>query len=455
MVSIKSSYNVIPNEPTPKGPFWLSDNDQMVRWGHTSFIYIYKEQPNLNAIEILKDSLSKILVPYYPIAGRLRYVENGRLELDCNTKGVKLVEADNTKTLAEYGDFSPNNETFKELIPMVDYTQPIEELPLMLVQLTRFYGIGQGVSIGVSISHPLTDGFAIIRFINSWAKLARGETLETSELFPVLDRSILKSPHPPLAPRFDHAELKPFPLMLGSSDHLAEKRKKVSVVTLKLTSEQVERLKKKVNDQSQKEGSRPYSRYEAIAAYIWRCASKARELDHLQPTQLLFVVEFRNRLNPPLPKNYFGNAFAPTVTPTCYIGDIISKPLSYVAQKIREANELINNDYIWSQQDFIKCHKKLDELRPSFPFQGEHKKNSPFYGNPNLHIVSWMHMQWHEADFGWGKPIYFGPALVYPSDKVYLIRSSNDSIIISMHFQIAHMTLFTKFFWEDILDSRL
>ncbi|OIW17629.1 hypothetical protein TanjilG_28979 [Lupinus angustifolius] len=449
MVSIKSSYIVIPNEPTPKGLLWLSHNDQTVRWDHTSSIYIYKEQPNLDAIEILKDSLSKILVSYYPIAGRLRYAENGKLELDCNTKGVELVEAENTKTLAQYGDFSPN-ETFKELIPKVDYTQPIEDIPLMLVQLTRFYGIDQGVAIGVSFSHPLTDGFGAIRFINSWAKLARGETLEASELFPVLDRSILKSPHPPSAPRFDHAEFKPLPLMLGSSDHLAEQGKKLSVVTLKLTLEQVEGLKKKANDESQKEGSRPYSRYEAIAAYIWRCASRARELDHLQPTQLRFVVDFRNRLNPPLPKNYFGNAFTPTVTPTCYIGDIISKPLSYVAQKIREATELIKSDYIWSQHDFIKCHEKLNELRPSFQFQEKHKKNSPFFGNPNLNVVSWMHMQWLEADFGWGKPMYFGPALVCTSDKAYLIRSSNDSIIISMHFQVAHMPLFIKFFWEDI-----
>ncbi|CAL0329518.1 unnamed protein product [Lupinus luteus] len=141
---------------------------------------------------------------------------------------------------------------------MVDYTQPIEELPLMLVQLTRFYDIDQGVAIGVSISHPLTDGFGAIRFINSWARMARGETLETSELFP------------------------PLPLVLGSSDNLAEQGKKISAVTLKLTSEQVEKLKKQANDQSHKEGLRSYSRYEAITAYIWIYASKARELDHLQ-----------------------------------------------------------------------------------------------------------------------------------------------------------------------------
>lgn len=454
MVTITSCFTVIPNESTPNGSLWLSDNDQVVRLSHASTIYIYKANPKIGAIERMRDSLSKMLVHYYPVAGRLRWKEGGRLELDCNAKGVTLLEAQSTKTLAEYEDFSPK-ETIKDLIPMVDYTQPIEELPLLLVQLTRFYGTDQGVAIGVSLSHPLADGLACVRFINTWAKVARGDILEFDELFPVLYRSILKSPHPSSAPRFDHPELKPLPLMLGSSNNIAEQEKKTTVVTLKLTSEQVQKLKNKANDQSQKEGSRPYSTYEAIVAYIWRCASKARQLDNLQPTLVRFIVDIRNRLNPPLPKNYFGNAYAPTVTPTCYIGDIISNPLSYAAQKIREAVDLIKNEYIRSQQDYIRGQKQLYHIRSSFQFQGEHRQNSPFYGNPNLSIVSWMHMPWYEADFGWGKPMYYGPGILSPSDKAIIIRFLDGSIIVSMHFQIAHMQLFTKFFWEDMLHSKL
>jgi hypothetical protein len=33
-----------------------------------------------------------------------------------------------------------------------------------------------------------------------------------------------------------------------------------------------------------------------------------------QPTRLTTLVNCRNRLNPPIPKNYFGNATFPTVT---------------------------------------------------------------------------------------------------------------------------------------------
>ncbi|QHN86054.1 Anthranilate N-benzoyltransferase protein [Arachis hypogaea] len=54
-------------------------------------------------------------------------------------------------------------------------------------------------------------------------------------------------------------------------------------------------------------------------------ASKTRrELKENQPTVAKFDVNIQNRLNPPLPQNYFGNALAPTVIPTCYVGEIIN-----------------------------------------------------------------------------------------------------------------------------------
>ncbi|KAK7305045.1 hypothetical protein VNO77_42944 [Canavalia gladiata] len=428
----------------------------MVRWTHVATLYIYKADPNHDAIERMRDSLSKILVHYYPVAGRLRWIEGGRLELDCNAKGAVLVEAESTRTMDEYGDFSPG-EPIKDLIPSFDYTQPIEEIPLLVVQVTRFCGRDKGIAIGVALSHSIGDGLVYACFINTWAKVVRGDTLDFDEMFPTLDRSImLKSSHPLLVPRFDHPEMHPLPLMLGRSDFMAEKKKKLTVATLKLTSEQVVKLKKKANDQSQVKGSRPYSRYEAIVAYIWRCACKARQLDDLQPTQIRFLVDIRNKLNPPLPQNYFGNAVARTVTPKCLVGEIISNPLSYASQKIREAIDLLTDEYLRSQQDFIRGQENLDRIRASY-IRHEEDRNAPFDGNPNLGVVSWLSLPWQKADFGWGKPMYFGPGYMWASDIGAIIGSPEEdgSIIISMHFQVAHMHLFIKFFWQDMLDSRL
>ncbi|XP_027341329.1 spermidine hydroxycinnamoyl transferase-like [Abrus precatorius] len=454
MATIKASYTIIPNEPTPNGRLWLSDYDHYTRPGHTPLIYIYRAKHiHKNAIERMRSSLSKILVHYYPIAGRLSLTQSGRIELDCNTKGVTLLEAESTKSFDEYGDFSPSMP-IKELVPTIDYTQPIESLPLLFIQVTRFQG-DQGLAIGLAVSHPVGDGITWIHFLNSWAKVAKGDTLEPHEM-PFLDRKILKFPHQTSPPHFDHPELKTLPLLLGKYDSIDEQKKKTSSILLKLTSNQVEILKKMANDGSMKEGSRPYSRYEAIVAHIWRCASKARELDENQPTIVRFNVNFRNIINPPLPRNYFGNVLAPTVTPTCYVGDIISNPLSYAAQKIREATELLTNEYIRSQMSVIVGEEKLDCIKALFLGQGEHG-NAPFGGNPNLHITSWMSMEMYEADFGWGKPVYFGLGYLFPQDRGIVILSPEErgSIIVNMHFQIAHIPLFKRFFYEDIFTSRL
>ncbi|CAI8585134.1 unnamed protein product [Vicia faba] len=455
MVSITASYTVIPRESTPQGFLWLSDLDQVARFRHTPTIYIYKPKQNPeNAIETLKNSLSRILVYYYPMAGRLFYTEGGRLELNLNAKGAILLEAESNKSIHDYGDFSPSDST-RELAPLFDYNGVIEEIPLFAVQLTRFKN-NEGFAIGVSFSHILSDGLGAIRMMNSWAKIARGETLEDNEL-PFFDRTLLKFSHTPLAPRFEHMELKPLPLILGRQDANEEGEKKTSATLLRLSPEQVDKLKKKANGNGNEndilamknKGSRGFSRYEVISAHIWKSASRARELEENQESVVRFIVEIRNRIIPNLPENYFGNALIQTATKGL-IGEIRSKPLGYVAQKIREAAEIVTDELIRSQIDVIRGFQHLDDARALY--LGDEGKNIPFLGNPNFRINSWMSMPLYEADFGWGKPAYFGIARLYPHDRAFILLTpdGDGSILVCLHFQIAHLELFKKFFYEDI-----
>ncbi|KAJ1441391.1 Transferase [Sesbania bispinosa] len=323
-----------------------------------------------------------ILVHYYPIAGRVCWAEGGRIEFDCNAKGAILLEAETTKTLTDHEDFSPSEST-KELVPTIDYNQPMEELPLLAVQLTRFHG-NEGLAIGVAYFHPLSDA-------------------------------------------------------------TVERNKKITAASLRLTAEQVEKLKKKANEQAPKQGSRPYSKYEVIGAHIWRCASKARELDENQPSVVRFHVDIRNRMVPPLPQNYFGNALAQTWA-RGYVGDITLKPLNYVAQKIREATKQVSDEYIRSQLDVIRGQEHLDDAR-ALCIEG---KNASFCGNPNFHLTSWMSMPVYEADFGWGKPVYFGLAYVAAHDRALILLSpeGDGSVIVCLHFQVAHIQLFKTLFYD-------
>ena len=79
MVTIKASHTVVPNQPTPKGRLWLSNSDQTARPAHTPNLYIYKAKHHIIEYDIEKmiDSLSIILVYYYPVAGRLSVTESG------------------------------------------------------------------------------------------------------------------------------------------------------------------------------------------------------------------------------------------------------------------------------------------------------------------------------------------------------------------------------------------
>ncbi|QCD78412.1 shikimate O-hydroxycinnamoyltransferase [Vigna unguiculata] len=347
MVTIVASHNVTPNEPTPNDPLWLSDSDQIGNLRHVSCFYVYKAKHDKNALERLMKSLSKILVHYYPVAGRLRLTESGRMELNCNAKGVTLVEAETTNTFADYGDFSPSLFT-EELVPKVDYTQPIEDIPLMLIQLTTFDG-GEGLAIGTLTSHP-------------------------------------------------------------------------------------------------------FSRFEAIAAHIWRCASKARASAESSnhPTLVRFSVDIRKRLNLPLPQNYFGNALAKTVTPKCNEGEIISNPLSYATQRIREAVYMVTDEYIRSQLSVILGQEQLDSIRAFFMGQG-HLLNVPYAGNHNILLTSWLGMPIYEADFAWGKPMHYGLASAFQEDRAAILPSSDgDGVAVTMFFQIVLMQLFKTFFYEEL-----
>jgi shikimate O-hydroxycinnamoyltransferase len=104
-------------------------------------------------------------------------------------------------------------------------------------------------------------------------------------------------------------------------------------------------------------------------------------------------------LQNPQEGNYFGNALTQTGTKG-YIGEITSKPLDYVAQKIREATELVSDEYIRSQIDVVRSFENLDDAIKLFI--GGEGEDVPYFGNPNFNLTSWISMPIYDADFGWG-----------------------------------------------------
>jgi omega-hydroxypalmitate O-feruloyl transferase len=52
---------------------------------------------------VIKDSLRKLLVLYYPMAGRLGVSEDSRFQIQCEGQGVLFVEAAADCSIAELG----------------------------------------------------------------------------------------------------------------------------------------------------------------------------------------------------------------------------------------------------------------------------------------------------------------------------------------------------------------
>ncbi|GFP94804.1 spermidine hydroxycinnamoyl transferase [Phtheirospermum japonicum] len=448
MVTLKATHIVRPAEPTPNETMYLNACDQIKDILHTPTIYFYRHSPSLDAgdaIPRLKESLSKALVLFYPLAGRLCWSSEGgsRVELHCNGKGVPIFEAETEATVEDYGDFTPI-PAIQSLIPSVDYTTPIDEIPLVIVQLTRF-SCG-GLSIGLGISHVMADGPSALHFVDEWAKIARGAGPPVP---PSLDRKVLDTGKPPSS-AFDPSVLRPPPTLIGQEDQLAQKMKQITVALLNLTKLQIEKLRNKasLDFDGGAAGGRGFSRFEAVAAHIWRCTSKARGHAAEQQTSLHFVADFRNKLKPTLPKNYFGNALI-RVEATDKSGCLLSSSIGTACKKIREAVEKVSDDSVRGYLDFLKALPDVGRFRT---LDNNGRSKGDFYGNPNLAIISWTALPLYGADFGWGKEIHMGPGSMGFDGKTFIIPShdGDGSFNIAIWLQEEYMGAFKKCFYDDI-----
>ncbi|XP_028776900.1 shikimate O-hydroxycinnamoyltransferase-like [Neltuma alba] len=433
IINVKASTMVRPAQETPRRALWNSNVDLVVPNFHTPSVYFYRPTGAANFFdaEVMKQALAKALVPFYPMAGRLRRDEDGRVEIDCNGEGVLLVEAETTAVIDDFGDFAPTLE-LRQLIPAVDYSGGIETYPLLVLQVT-YFKCG-GVSLGVGMQHHAADGFSGLHFINTWSDMARGLDLT---LPPFIDRTLLRARDPP-QPVFEHIEYKPPPTMKsppqpskpGSDNNAA------AVSIFKMTRDQVAALKAK----SKEDGNTVnYSSYEMLAGHVWRSTCKARGLPDDQETKLYIATDGRSRLQPPLPPGYFGNVIF-TATPMAIAGDLMSKPTWFAASRIHNALSRMDNDYLRSALDYLELQPDLKAL-----VRGAHT-----FRCPNLGITSWVRLPIHDADFGWGRPIFMGPGGIAYEGLSFILPSSNNDggLSVAIALQPQHMKVFKEVLYE-------
>ncbi|RZC71190.1 hypothetical protein C5167_034648 [Papaver somniferum] len=433
-ISIKESTMVRPAEETPQRSLWNANVDLVVPRMHTPSVYFYRPNGSSNFFDcsVLKEALSKVLVPFYPMGGRLKRDEDGRIEIDCNGAGVLLVEAETTSVIDDFGDFAPTLE-LRQLIPSVDYSGDISSYPLLVLQVTHFKC--GGVSLGVGMQHHVADGASGLHFINTWSDMARGLDLTIP---PFIDRTLLRARDPP-TPAFHHIEYQPPPPMKAPSPNSqpGDLGSETSVAIFKITRDQLNTLKSK-----SKEGENitvNYSSYEMLSSHVWRSVCRARDLPADQETKLYIATDGRSRLRPVLPPGYFGNVIF-TTTPMAVSGDLDSKPLTYAAGRIHDALLRMDDEYLRSALDYLELQPDLTAL-----VRGAHT-----FRCPNIGITSWARLGIHDADFGWGRPIFMGPGGIAFEGLAFMLPSpvNDGSLSLAISLQSDHMKRFEKILYD-------
>ncbi|KAJ4710284.1 Hydroxycinnamoyl-CoA shikimate/quinate hydroxycinnamoyl transferase [Melia azedarach] len=425
--NVKESTIIRPAQETPKHCLRLSDSDLLVRAVHASNVFFYRSNDSFNFFDIglLKESLSKVLVPFYPMAGRFGRDENGRIQMQCNGEGVLFEEAESSCAIDDFGDFTDISK-IKDFVATVDTAKDISSYPILLIQVIRFKC--GGVGIGFGLHHTLVDGLSAFNFMKSWAEVTRGLPVS---ILPCFDKTLL-SVGVPSSPKFDHIEYQPVPSMKTPSQNPGP----ISPAILKLSLDHINTLKEIAkNDPG---ATHKYTRFEIIAAHIWRCMCKARRLPSDQASKLQIPTNGRSRLNPPLPPGFIGNVIFAATT-MALSGNIISEPFISTIERIHKAIKRMDDEYVKSALAYLK----------QFPDPKAFKQSDHTFKCPNLLISNLSLMPIYDADFGWGRPMYVRPLLRSDGTVQIFPSSSNDrSLLVITYLETHQIQLFKKFFYE-------
>ncbi|KAL5714944.1 shikimate O-hydroxycinnamoyltransferase [Ranunculus cassubicifolius] len=396
-ISISKSSMIVPSEETPKCSIWTSNIDQLFEW-HVLCLYVYKPDGSSNFFDVgvLKDGLSKVLVPLYPMAGTLNCNTHDRAEILCNGKGALFIEAETDSILEDFGDFAPGMDKLKHLVPTVDDPS---STPILMVQITRFRC--GAVALVIASNHTVADGASVLHFTKSWCEVVCGSHISIP---PFTDRTLLRArdpPNPIFSPMLkDHPP--PTLKLPHETDELQSDQAKREIAMLRISRDQINALKDKCKDYT---NSIAFTTYEVLVIHIWRCACKARRLLDDQETKLSIATD--------------GNAIF-HMTPISTSGDLISNPFLYTVRKIHGSIIQSNDEYLRSAIDSLEKH--------------------------NI----WCGLPLYDVDFGWGKPTYVGPVtiaceglgIIFPNPTT---KDGSVTLAISLHS--GAMDCFKQYFY--------
>ncbi|KAI8569150.1 hypothetical protein RHMOL_Rhmol02G0256200 [Rhododendron molle] len=363
-------------------------------------------------VGVIKNALSKVLVHYYPVAGRLAMDSEGRPVVDCTGEGAVFIEAKADCSIEEIGN---DTVAMEKLVYDTPDAKHILEVPPLAAQVTKFKN--GGFVLGICVNHLVFDGATAMDFINHWGEIARGFP---SKVSPFLDRSILRARNPPQI-EFPHTEFSEIEDISNTNDLYTEE---MVCESFSFDLDKLEKLKTAAT----KDGVLvKCSTFEALSAFIWRSRTQALKLRHDQKIKLLLVVDGRSKFDPPLPEHYFGNGVALTSSHST-AGELTEKPVSFAVQLVREAIQRVTDRYMKSAIDYLQVNGGNLSM------------------NATLIISSWTRLSFETTDFGWGQPYLAGRTSLPGKELALFLSHPTDkkSINVLITFPTSSMKIFQK-----------
>ncbi|OIW14649.1 hypothetical protein TanjilG_32991 [Lupinus angustifolius] len=415
-LEIISKEIIKPSSPTPNNlsHYQLSFLDQVSPMVYNPWVLFYSSNgcPKFNTTTIsnnLKRSLSHVLTYYYPLVGRI----NGRDFIDCNDEGIPYIE---TKVKCKIVDVI-NNPMPRELNHLVPFELDDVNDVTFGVQFNVFEC--GGVAIGACLSHQIGDGLSLFTFLNTWANIANGAKQDVL-------------PNPQLI----SAELFPPKNVSGFDTKCGIIKENITCKRFVFKASVIEELRAKYNNDTQNE--KAPTRVEALSAFIWnRYVAVTREQSESDEKKKLHVivhaVNLRQKMEPPLPSNSFGNyyRFSMTIIPSFNNED---HECHGFVNKVREEIKKIDKDYI----------RKLKDGKEHLEFL----KNSSNRVLVKRELVSFQFTSLckfplYDADFGFGKPTWVGsPSLTFKNLVVFVDTKNDGGIEAYVHLMVEDMAKF-------------
>ncbi|KVH99317.1 Chloramphenicol acetyltransferase-like domain-containing protein [Cynara cardunculus var. scolymus] len=391
-----------PSSPTPNHMLHLSNLDDQ-KFLRFSIKYIYLFQ-NSVTIHLLKLSLSRVLVDYYPLAGRLKTLlsphddddhgDDQKLQVDCNGEGATNVHVKEGRKLQVGGG---------KRCAMVDEVEGRGKGKENGWEMTRDGGDPQrwdcvclevvtklrcgGMIVCTSINHCLCDGIGTSQFLHDWAYLTT-KPIDSIPITPFHSRHMFK-PRSPSShlPLLHPAFTKNVPNSTAEDSFSVNRylhSQPLVPASLTYTASNIMRLK------SQCVPSIKCTTFEVLASHTWLSWVKSLNLAPSLEVKLLFSMNIRNRVNPKIPKGYYANGFVLACAKTTVKG-LVNSNLHNVVKLVQEAKLALTDDCVNSILEMLEDKNIKTDLTAS------------------LVISQWSKLGLEDLDFGEGKPLHMGP----------------------------------------------